>query len=530
MSDGPRGRGGRRWDSYTVAGGLLFLLFAATQWSPHVRRHEALYLLGSRRVVDPGFLAGDMSWSAVPPTSFLFDHALAPLWGLTGDFGIVVLGRLLTWALLAWSLARLFRILRLPPWSAVAGAFLWLLWDQTLVTCGALLEGFQPKSFAYPLAFFSLAFAVEGRVVRAGLAAGLATAFHIIVGGWCCLALFLTVLGQRRLFSLRQVGTFLAATLPFTVPLVLAVGLFHAGGVSSDERAAMDAIYVTFAQPHCTDPTSFMQADRWVRVAAVLPLAVLLLLLWPRERRAGTVVAGFVATLALFHGLGMLASPLEQYWYLKVYPFKPANGIVPLLFFVLVLGFAGGRPERRWDRAVWVVAIVVLVWLVDDRDVLKKDLPDLPGDVAERFQREPPSRYHQLLPESKRMLYAWIRKETPRDSLFVTPYVADFWTYAERPQLASMRHPPHDVGLIEWRRRLGELNRSRPFEERGFEITKELNRNAGRLSARELAGMRDRYGATHYLALAERDDLADHELFAAGRFHVYGLAGLPAGE
>ena len=101
-------------DSYTIVGYLLFLITIIDAWRGYVRKHEAIYLLGSRRIVDPEFLAGDLSWATVPPTSFLFDHMVAPLWAFFSDFDIVTIGRVVSWFLLAWSLSMLARTLRLP--------------------------------------------------------------------------------------------------------------------------------------------------------------------------------------------------------------------------------------------------------------------------------------------------------------------------------------------------------------------------------------------------------------------------------
>ena len=55
----------KRWlyrDFHTLAGYLIFLITVLVVWRPYVRKHEAIYLLGSRRVADPEFLAGDLTW------------------------------------------------------------------------------------------------------------------------------------------------------------------------------------------------------------------------------------------------------------------------------------------------------------------------------------------------------------------------------------------------------------------------------------------------------------------------------------
>ena len=127
-------------------------------------------------------------------------------------------------------------------------------------------------------------------------------------------------------------------------------------------------------------------------------------------------------------------------------------------------------------------------------------------------------------------MYAWIRENTTRDGLFVTPYLPEFWTYAERNQLAGFRHPPHDLRILEWHARLEMLNGSQAFDNRGFGIRKELTANQGRLTTRQLAEIGARYGATHYLTKRRRPELDGELLFSVGRYHLYDLARLTASE
>lgn len=530
VSAGEDGPGRPAWwlrhDHSTVAAVALFLVAFATQWRGYVRKHEAIYLLGSRRVFDPDFLAGDLSWSTLPPTTFLFDHLIAPLWSFLGDFDIALLGRLLTWALLAWSLALLARELRLPAWTMPAGFAVFVLAQQSIIACGSVLEGFQPKSFAYPLIFFALVFAIRGQLVRSGLAAGLATVFHIVIGGWGCLAVFLTLLVNRHRFSNRDLALYLLATAPLILPLVISVGLFHTGGLSGEEGALMNEIYVTFAQPHCCDPTFFLSSTRLIRVLLVFPAATLLLFWWPAGEGASRMTAQFLLMLILFFALGVLASAFELNALLKVYPFQWANGAPALFLFVLLLAHpAAGLPRSGLAKAVWAVALVAACWLLVDRGAADR-LLEVPGRLIRSLVQGESGHYGGSVSSSRQKVYGWIRDNTDARSVFVTPYLPEFWSYAEREQVAAFRHPPHDRRILEWKRRLEELNGSQPFSDRGFEITDELDDHQPRLTIDQLRRMRDSYGATHYLVRRSRNDLASRLLFSAGRYRVYSLAGL----
>ena len=334
-------------DSYTIAGVLVFVIIVVCCWRSFVLHEEELYFLGSRRLADPRFLALDLTWHRLPPTSALYDHLLAPLWSFLDEFTIANLGRFLTWGLFGWSLTLLARTVRLPAWSLVVGFAVWLLWRQNLATCGAPIEGFQVKSLSYPLMFFALTFLIRGRTAWAGAAVGLATAFHIIVGGWACLALFLCLLVNRRLYSWRQVAAFLLAAAPFVAPVVVSVALFHGAQASHAVQARIDQIYAMFAMPRCCDVTFFMSLvpGEWVRAAVIFVLAPIVVFAWP-ERRAALVLGTFITALIAFFIGGIVARRLELYSLLKLYPFQLANALPALFLFVFTAAWAGTRGGR----------------------------------------------------------------------------------------------------------------------------------------------------------------------------------------
>ena len=517
-------------DVYSLLGYLTFCVIVVFEWRNYVRKHEAIYLLGSRRVFEPEFLAGDLSWSTLPPTTFAWDYLLAPLWGIWDDFGIVTIGRLVVWLLFAWGLAQLARALRLPIWAVLGGLLLWLLWGQRISNCGSPLEGLQPKSFAYPLIFYSLAAVMQGNMLRAGAAAGVATVFHIIIGGWSTAAIFGALCLNRRHFPLRDLGLFLTGTAPFIVPFVLFVGLFHTAGTSAGEQFTMDQIYVRFAQPHCIDPDFFMNTEVWLRALTIFPLSLALVLIWP-QRREGRVLAGYLAGLVALFGLGLLAGQLEWYTLLKLYPFQLANALPALFLVIFTLALAAGyRHLHRASQGILACGVLLCLWMVVDEDVLTEELVSVSTDFVTAFDIDEPIRYGNKVSSNRRAMYAWIRGNTSRDGLFVTPYLPEFWTYAERDQLAGFRHPPHDRRILEWYERLQALNGFQAFKRRGFAIRKELGDNQSQLTIQDLAEIGSRYGATHYLTKRRRPELDAELLFSVGRYHLYDLARLTSAE
>lgn len=507
-----------RPDRYSLAGLAIFILVAISEWREYTRLHEVIYLLGPRRVLDPSFLALDLTWGgALSPTSWLFDHLVAPPLAWFGEFGVANLGRALTWALSAWAFTLLTRTLRLPWWSMAVGFGAWLFYGQTQTTCGLPFEGFQVKSLSYPLSWLSLVFAIRGQAVRAGCAAGIATAFHVVVGGWACASLFASLAVNRKLFTNRELVRFLLATSPFIVPLVLALGLWHFGGGPGADTGRQDEIYVTFAMPHCLDPNSFLKGPKPFYLLPVFILAPLLVRAWPHERGSRVLSVYLMATMALFLA-GLVAWEAEAYGFLKLYPFQLAASIPLLFFFTFSMAHIKVAPAAgKGLRVAWLAALVAGICLIDVRDV-SEEAASAPIKFVQRVHRLANDGIQR---KGNDRLHAWIRETSPTDSVFITPMTEEFWAYAERAQVVQFNHPPLDERLLAWRERLGELNRGQPFRFRAFNNRRDFDRNVNRLSVAELVNIRDRYGATHYLASVDRPELRRHLVFTADKWHVY---------
>ena len=515
---------------YTIAACLVFVAIVFCCWYGFVEQDEEVYLLGSRRVADPSLLAVDLTWSRLPPTSALFDHLIAPLWSFLDAFAIVNLGRVLFWGLMAWSVTRLAKTVRLPAWSVAVGFTIWLLWNQSLGTCGSPFQGLQPKSFAYPLTFLALTYVIRGEAGRAGMAAGLGTAFHVIVGGWGCLAMFLSMLVDRTMRSVRRIAMFLLGAAPFVVPLLVAMAVFRMADAPGADQGRINEIYARFAMPHCCDPSYFLAPQRiplaWLRAAVVFILAPIPVFLWP-ERRGAKILGTFVVWLIGFYLVGLLAGRLRLYGVLALYPFQLANALPALFLFMFVLGWMGvpGLTARmRWGVAAPLLAGTI--WLVIDAEVPRvlMERPEFLVDQVRVLPLVSPT-MTELDP-----LYEWIRTHTPRNSVFITPLIHEFWPDAERAQVASMRHPPLDHQIIQWKERLEALNGFQPYVHRGFETEPELAAHERQLTVRDLIRIRDRFGATHYLVKGERADLAAHLLHSDVGYSIYDITRLSPAE
>ncbi|MDO4550922.1 MAG: hypothetical protein Q4C96_06685 [Planctomycetia bacterium] len=167
----------------------VFFIYGA--WTvPDV--NEAHYLCKAAHYWNPNYCPGDFflsSPNAHTPFFFCFG------W-LTLFFSLETVawtGRILCWFLMAVAWERISHTL-LPKWGTA-------LLTATLFTCltqyGAIagewvIGGVEGKTFAYVFVFFALAELLKNHWNRAWILLGLATMFHIVVGGWVIVATALT--------------------------------------------------------------------------------------------------------------------------------------------------------------------------------------------------------------------------------------------------------------------------------------------------------------------------------------------------
>lgn len=103
-------------------------------------------------------------------------------------YGMAVVGRIITWGLLAWSWRRLSFALVPIRWASVFTALALAYYVDSFHMAGEwILGGVEGKSFAFPFVFFGLEAMVRGRWHRTWIFLGVASAFHVLVGGWSVL-------------------------------------------------------------------------------------------------------------------------------------------------------------------------------------------------------------------------------------------------------------------------------------------------------------------------------------------------------
>jgi hypothetical protein len=430
-------------------------------------------------------------------------------------------GRLLAWGAVAAGWVSLSRQLFKECWSAVWSITFFLGIAASGNLSGEwLIGGVEAKTFAYAGLFFALSNAAAGRSIRCAIAAGLATSFHPVVGGWGVCALLFAILLRRRKLPPEVAGSeaavlgenrttrlvshalavlmFVLCSLPGMIP---AVGLILAKVPPEVTRAA-DRIQVLDRLAHHLDPSRFT-IRAWSLYAGLLALWIMTRP-WRAPSEGWRLMQRFVLGTLLIAAAGMVVG-FGPRWpgVLKFYPFRLADLFLPVATALVLtrtlaewLPRLGQAVARRPGMGLMVGHFLSCAILV--------------ATISFPTRDQNPTRWTVRQHADWRALCQWMNENTAADALCLTPRLNyTFRWYAERAEFATWKDCPQDArSLVAWKQRLGVIEawRQRHYKQ-GF--------TAGALAElRELTGI-------DYVVAWYVDPYREKPVFHNRSFRVY---------
>ena len=461
--------------------------------------NEAGKLALALQQVNPLWNPNDWYLSIPQHYQWLFQQIAGQLLNLYGITWGSLAVRLLGYVAWSWAIADLCLELGLNLAISLGATAIFLI-NQSMIAGEWVIGSGEPKTFAYACLIMAFLAWIRERQVLSGWWSGIACSFHILVGGYGSLALAVAATFKRQQWNLSTLArTLLAFGLGLLPVLLFLFPEFIQGspttvhvneGPNQLDDASVSAtwIYSYLRNPHHVIPGSW-SLQGWLSMGTVLTLFGIASRLTLFDRGPyGVTRRGLAlwASLTLIpFAAGLCVSPIdhEGAW-LRFYPFRVADTLIPLATILL----AAGELQARVRRSTTFLAIALSVMIA-----VQQSATWIPGWPARLGRGFPPN-------AEKESLYAWIRANTNNQSTVLAP-PAGFESLPLLTGCAGVAQfkqiPNHSPDVSEWLRRMQDLGGDTKFwqRSRGLKTRKILSSGYDKLGPNALEKLRVHYNA-----------------------------------
>lgn len=450
--------------------GLIVALCYLYAGSPPPGINEPHYLGKAKNYWDPSWCAGDFFFESADAHE-VFYWTFGWITNYLSLTATAWCGRLIVWTLFALAWHSLVRKVTTVRWASLLSAvFLIPLIRFGHLSGEWLIAGVEAKGFAYPLVFWGVAKAVERRWWCVWPLLGLASSFHVVIGGWAVIACLIAWMMRRKEEGLRFdelipwlfVGGALA--LPGLLP---AINL--AASATPEESAEANIIYSFRRLSHHLIFYRFAQWNPFradFNVTRPASFAILVTAWWTmrrftittdRMRRLEAIVigslviaaGGFLLDIALAPSNNLRASILRYYW------FRLSDVFVPMGLSIALA--AGMNLPQRTPKVIAFGAIILaslgIGFSMDEHGFAARSS----ALQQQNWRTILDGVDTQQVDEAWFDVCDWIRDpaNTSPESTFLTPTRQQtFKWYAQRPDVVTWKDTPQDaIGLTHWWKR-----------------------------------------------------------------------------
>lgn len=443
---------------------VLALLCFKQLLSGNMAINEVDILPLARQYVDPTWIPKDWYLNQPPGYRELFHSLVGRLIVSWGFLATSIAGRFFYFVLMAWGLVLIGRKLGLNFVMLMLAVSLFIAKRQGFAASETLArEGLEPKTVAYALILLAIAMMLNQRYRLMALLLGLATSFHVLVGGYTTLfaLVWLTIRRKTRFPNIQEFGLMALLYLVTSVFGIKAViqQLFTPTPSSPIQPSY---IYVFLRLSHHLNPLSW--SAKWFIIATfyLVILVASVGVIW-FNRPSGKLSEQDAARIGLFEFtlislvpfvIGLVIAPFDtQGKLLQYYPFRVSDVMLPLnawlLFACALQQIFSTRTKQR--VLLLICSLVVSVMFVTSFNDFQKDFqsslnfPNKAQDVDAQWKD----------------MSNWIRNNTPKNAIFVSQPVkfAHFSWLTERPTIAKHKLLPQSpAGILEWYGRLRDLS------------------------------------------------------------------------
>lgn len=482
-----------RWRA-AVEVALIFLVFFIEGAWPVPDVNEPYYLGKAIHYWNPAWVEGDF-FLETADTHRVFNLAFGWLSLALSPPALAWTGRAITWGLLAWAWRRLSVAVVPRPWFAVLTAALFAAGVDRLHMAGEwVIGGVEAKGFAYVFVLLAAESRVRSQWRRVWIWVGLASLFHVLVGGWTGVAMgFAWLIAGKDRPTLRSMAPALAAGIAISLPALVPALRLDAGVTPKVAGYAHEIYFMRIG--HHLDLLQFPPA--FVARFAVQSLVFAGLAWWLAALKWRPELKGlrdFVTGSLAIAGLGALIN-LAAPWnragaahLLRFYWYRLSDAMVPLGAALLAAALIDRLLASRARSAKCVLTFaIVLAGLHVGHYAAIRPIPVEP--------RSHPGPGYM----SWRMACDWIAHSgrIPEGAVFITPrYSATFKWYARRAEVANWKEIPQDAAsIVQWWARLRDLHGD-PTDPSAWRDS------LGELDEGQLRALGEKYGADYLITEA----------------------------
>lgn len=437
----------------------------------------------ARQYADPNWIPNDWYLNQPPGYRLIFQAIFGNLAATWGFLATSIIGRLFCYVLVASGFALvgrrlglnlLFLLLAITLFIYVdfaKGIELYNYKDQGVVTYEWIVGALETKAVAYGLVLLAIAWMLAGRYFLMALLMGLATSFHVLVGGWTFIPAIIWIALNRQ-NSFKNIQHIAYVILIYLIGSALAIPaiwqqLFSPNPTEAialqamPEKITPSYIYVFLRLPHHLNPLSW--SPEWWRsfLIYLLVLGTGVAILWwqkdfqhlPGTYEARIGLAGFALLTLIPFAIGLAIAPFDtQGKLLQYYPFRVGDVMLPLSACFILICVLEEFAKTNIGGVVLLISLVIFGW------VCSIQFKEFRGQLV-KIQHFPAEA--QEAKSDWKDMCAWIRQHTPKSALVISPPAefANFSWLSERPTLVKYKLlPQNKAGLLSWYTRLNDLS------------------------------------------------------------------------
>ncbi|MEY2831096.1 MAG: hypothetical protein RLZZ574_354 [Cyanobacteriota bacterium] len=417
----------------------------------------------AKQFADPDWIHNDWYLNSATNYRYLFQVIFGWLIVRLGFLPTSIIGRLICYTLVAWGIVLLGQKLGLSL-SYLLLATIAVTYQGSLQGAIAgewFVGGLEAKAVAYGLILLAIPLMLKRKYVLMTLLLGLATSFHVLVGGWA----FLTTLGwfclrpQRRLLKLGKQGWLLPIIYLIASAGAIPGSLQQLLSSSPSGNISPSFIYVFLRLPHHLNPFAWHPL-LWLRLIIYLVILTLCLVSlkknvdvkgWQTEDQARFELAEFtlISLIPFVAGVAIAFFDHQGTW-LQYYPFRFGDMMLPLATSLLLACNLEKFSPQKLKLRLLLVACLSCILFVQSAFFTQQAI------AVPTF----PSKQQDVDPQWK-LMSDWIRDYTAEDAIIIShPWkLANFTWMTERATIAKLKlFPQTKEAIIEYYERLNDLS------------------------------------------------------------------------